>query len=508
MKSIERDIQRTDDVETLQQIARLQALEIDRLHQRLAELTTELAKLQGKDPAEPLQLELDALKALLDKHQRKLFGKSSERRDKEERAKKPKKKRTKFGHRAQPNLPVEPVEHTLPADKRQCPACDGLLEPMSEVTEDSEEITVVERQFKIRRHKRRKYRCRCNGAVVTAPGPRKLVPGGRYSLDFAIAVAIDKYLLHMPLARQVREMATLGLVVDSQTLWEQLQHLARHLMPCYQLVRSYILGADVIAADETWWSVMQKKSSKKWWVWAISTHDAVFYRVDESRGREAARRCLGDFKGVVLCDGYKSYKSLASADPELVIAHCWSHARRKFIEAEKTYPDECQVPLDLIGELFAVEKDAPAADSLEGDAKARALAARAKLREERSRPLVDKLKKWAATQYVLPKSDLGKAITYLTNQLSGLERFLDDPAIPLHNNHMERELRNWVLGRKNHYGSRSRRGTEVAALFYTLIETAHLCGINPAEFLRHAATAAIDYPGTATLPQQLKSSAG
>ena len=494
------DIDQLTDVDTLRQIARLQALENERLHRQLAELTEKLAKLQGKDPTEALQLELDALKSQLDDHQRKLFGKSSERRGKKRPEKTGRKKRTKFGHRPQPNLPIEPVEHTLPADEQGCPACGGELEVMSEVTEDSDEITVVERQFKIVRHRKRKYRCRCNSAIVTAPGPLKLAPGGRYSLEFALRVAIDKYLLHMPLSRQVREMATQGLIVDSQTLWEQLQHLARHLMPCYEHIRSYILGADVIGADETWWPVMQKKSSKKWWVWAISTHDAVFYRVDESRSREAARRCLGDFEGVVLCDGYSAYQSLAKDRPEMVLAHCWSHVRRKFFSAAKAYPEECERALDLIDELFAIEAEAPAPERLEGDAKSDALAQRTKLREERSRPILEELKQWAAAQAVLPKSDLGKAITYMSNQWQGLTRFLDDPVIPVHNNHMERELRNWVLGRKNHYGSRSRRGSEVAALFYTLIETAQLCAVAPAEYLRRAAVQAIEQPGTAMLP--------
>ena len=73
----------------------------------------------------------------------------------------------------------------------------------------------------------------------------------------------------------------------------------------------------------------------------------------------------------------------------------------------------------------------------------------------------------------------------------------------LSNNHMEQELRNWVLGRKNHYGSRSRRGTEVAALFYTLIETARLCDVDPGEYLRRAAMTAIEHPGSAMLPHEM-----
>jgi transposase len=75
--------------------------------------------------------------------------------------------------------------------------------------------------------------------------------------------------------------------------------------------------------------------------------------------------------------------------------------------------------------------------------------------------------------------------------------------VPIHNNHTEQQMRNWVLGRKNHYGSRSQRGTEVAAIFYTLLESAKLCGVNPRDYIRRAAEAAICEPGLATLPHQL-----
>ncbi len=86
---------------------------------------------------------------------------------------------------------------------------------------------------------------------------------------------------------------------------------------------------------------------------------------------------------------------------------------------------------------------------------------------------------------------------------SGLTLFLDDPAVPLDNNGTERALRGVVLGRKNHYGSRSERGTKVAALFYSLIDTAKLCGVEPRDYLLQAAKIAIEVPGTVLLPHDL-----
>jgi transposase len=50
--------------------------------------------------------------------------------------------------------------------------------------------------------------------------------------------------------------------------------------------------------------------------------------------------------------------------------------------------------------------------------------------------------------------------------------------------------RHCSLGRKNHYGSKSRRGTEVAAIFYRLVETANLHGVDPSKYLLEAVRAA------------------
>jgi transposase len=100
---------------------------------------------------------------------------------------------------------------------------------MGEQAEESEEITVIEASYQIVTHRRQKYRCSCNAAVVTAPGPVKLTPGGRYAPEFAVHVAEAKYLDHSPLERQVKAMGRKGLAVDSQTLWDQLVALSANM---------------------------------------------------------------------------------------------------------------------------------------------------------------------------------------------------------------------------------------------------------------------------------------
>ena len=82
-----------------------------------------------------------------------------------------------------------------------------------------------------------------------------------------------------------------------------------------------------------------------------------------------------------------------------------------------------------------------------------------------------------------------------------LKVFVDNPDVPLDNNRTERGIRGPVVGRKNHYGSRSKRGTEVAAPFYSLIETAKLVGVEPRRYLEEAAAAA--KLGRVLLPHEL-----
>jgi transposase len=156
--------------------------------------------------------------------------------------------------------------------------------------------------------------------VETAPGPVRLaarpdVRGRRYAPEFAVEVAIGKYLDHLPLERQARIMGREGLVVDSQTLWDQLAAVADMLWPSAEALRQYVLEAPVIGADETWWRLLQGRGSKRWWVWSVTRDDAVAYTILDSRSQEAARKVLNGYTGIVLADGYGAYDALARASP-------------------------------------------------------------------------------------------------------------------------------------------------------------------------------------------------
>jgi transposase len=488
------------DMGRLRQAAVLLQLENDRLHKRLREIA-------GSDAAR-LQLELDKLREQAARQRQALFGRSSEKQPGSEEAKAPGTQaapRTGHGPRAQEKLPIVEIVHTLEEADMACPCCGGRLGEMSGQFEEADEVDVVERSFRILRRKRQKYRCSC-GAIDTALGAPKHIVGGRYSLDFAIAVVVAKYLDHMPLARQERQMRRHGLEVTTATLFDQIHGLSVHLVPTYEGLLARVLDSPVIGADETTWQMMEKQASKKWWAWSLTCQDAVYYRIAPTRKAEVPADLLAAYSGVVVCDGYASYPKARKmcierrgrrGPPPFTLAHCWSHVRRRFIEALPNYPSAATA-VDLIGKLYEVEREA----ALWPDAATRP-ARIAQLRETRSRPVVRELREWMMAQRVLGQSGLGRAIEYAHGVWAGLELYLGDARIPICNNGAERGMRGIAVGRKNHYGSRSVRGTEVAALFYSLVETAKLAGVDPAAYLRTAALRAIANPGTVTLPSDL-----
>jgi transposase len=108
----------------------------------------------------------------------------------------PKQPQKGHGPRPQPQLAMLDVPHEMDAADQICKSCGGHLDPWDGQFEESEEIDVIERQFVIKKHRRQKYRCTCGACIETAPGPLKLFEGARYSIDFAVDVAVQKYLDH------------------------------------------------------------------------------------------------------------------------------------------------------------------------------------------------------------------------------------------------------------------------------------------------------------------------
>jgi hypothetical protein len=233
-------------------------------------------------------------------------------------------------------------------------------------------------------------------------------------------------------------------------------------------------------------------------VWNLSTPEVIVYRMMPSKSEEDGRKVLGSYKGTLVADGYIVYDNLKRAGP-FRLANCWAHVLRHAEDAFENFPVACGELLKMIRELYDIEREVPG--PFPGTEDAQRL--RHRLRQERSRPLTKTIYEWLFAQQGLPRSEFGQLVNYILERWKGLTVFLEDPLVPLDNNAAERALRGPVLGRKNHYGSRSQRGTLVAAILYSLCETAKLHGLDPRAFLIAATKAAIRNPGAITMPEDL-----
>lgn len=489
------------------------AVELKVLLRRLSELRTQLTRLKGGEHRAQLELEIRGLESRLADAQKEAYGTSkSERRKRRSAAPRERAIQTGHGPTSHPSLPRDTVLHTLDEADQMCPCCGETLLEMTGQFESSELIIAVERSYRIQDHDRQKYSCRC-GHIDTALGVEtRMVPGGRYDLSVAAQVATDKYLDHLPLERQVGRMARQGLVVTSQTLWDQLFALYVLLLPTFAALKADCLAQELLHLDETRFRKMGKGGSKKWWLWVASGAVAVVFHMLPSRGTEAAKVVLDGYSGIVVSDGYKVYQSLAKLgalakqttsdpaerpSPDFTHAACWAHARRPLFAAENN-TDAVTDVLDLIEQLFHVEararKRAEAGEDL--------LAVRKELREAESRDIIEKIKTWRTEQRPLPKSKHDAGVGYLKNYWKELTVFLEDPHIPLDNNAAERDIRGPVIGRKNYYGVKSQRGAEVAAAFFSFFATCRRVGADPHEWLMAAALVAKANPNATLTPAQ------
>ncbi|MBN1917455.1 MAG: IS66 family transposase [Verrucomicrobia bacterium] len=475
------ELEREQDIEHLRRVALAMHAQIEQLVAALTRKCTELEALKGSK--DELQQTLALIEKLTQQQralatQRAAGAPPAAKTDDESPTPPRRRARSKTGPTSQLKLPV--IEHvcTLPESERVCDSCGRTLDEMSGQYEESELIDVVEVAYHVKHVKRQKYRCRCGSCITTAPGPERAIAGGRYSLDVAIKIILDKYLYHLPLARQSRIMEEHGLVITPQALWDQLYAVAQRLQITITGLIEHVMAQPVIGLDQTGWPRLDSAGTKPWQMWCVTAPGAVVHRIRDDKSAATFKRLVGDYRGVIVCDALKTHEAGARASPGIVLAGCWAHCYRKFEEAEPDHPEAGRA-LELIGKLYEIDALA------DGD-----LVRLAELRRTESVAVLAALETWLWEQATLKTLSIGKAAAYVIANWDRLKRFIDDPRIPLDNNATERGIRGPVVGRKNYYGSKSRSGTEVASTFYSLLETAKLHDVDPREYLRAAILAA------------------
>jgi transposase len=343
--------------------------------------------------------------------------------------------------------------------------------------DQSVEITVVERRYKKIVHKRKKYRLKKEfeaglgkQMMIAAPGAVKLVPGGSYSIDFTVTSIVDKYVNHIPLERQCRAMDSLGLHnMHTQVLYNLARLAGEHLAEVVERIKDEVLSQALVHSDETPWPINNGKDSNGY-MWIVSNNRGSYYRFEPTRSGKVVKETLEGYAGVVMSDAYSGYYQFKKSQTQ-DLALCHAHARRNFWDIKDDNPIANEI-IDLWEELFKIERVARDFDELRS------------LRESKSKPIIEKMKKWLDEQLLesRPESHFRKAIQYSLNHWKELTKFLENPIIPLTNNEAERTIRHAVMGRKNFYGSRSIDGADLCALMYTIIESCKKIELDPRDY--------------------------
>ena len=443
-----------------------------------------------------LKEELAQAKAEIRKLNQRLFGRKSERRaasgrsnllEQAEAESKPKRKRGAqpghpgHGRRDHSHLPPREESIEAPQDRRICPRCGRLMREMAD-TEDSEQIEIeVELYRRVLRRKRYRSVCSCHGCVrtITAAAPPKLIPKSRLGTSLWVHLLLAKFAFYQPIARVLGSLKQHGLDLPLGSVTDGLRRIEPMLRPVYDALVHRNRQSVFHQADETRWRVFVETTGKtgfRWWLWVFADGQTVIYKIDPSRSHQVPQDHLGeDALGVLFVDRYAAYKSTdAVKSGSLLLAFCWAHVRRDFLEVGKGYPELVEWAVEWlkrIRQLYHINRlrlKHSIGSAGFNDA------------EGKLRTAIEQM----AAQFTLELAEeklrqpCCKALQSLQNHWEGLVRFVDDPGIPMDNNGAERLMRGPAMGRKNYYGCGSKWSGRLTETMFSILATLACWNIN------------------------------
>ncbi|WP_112772916.1 IS66 family transposase [Ensifer adhaerens] len=405
----------------------------------------------------------------------------------------------KRGRRPLPEtLPRERVEYDLPDDQKACPCCHGQMHRMGETVTEQLHIEV---KAKVLQNVRFKYACRhcdrtgINTPVVTAPMPTQPLPGSIATASTLAFALVHKYVDGTPLYRLAQTFERAGVPVSRGALghWV-IGSSEKHLHRIYDALRLRLRSQPLIHGDETTVQVLKEKDKEATstsYMWAYrsgedSDEPIVLLDYQPGRGQIYPQTFLGDYRGILMSDGYSAWRTLESATQ----LGCMAHSRRRFVDALKARKKGGGPPeqaLRFFEQLYRVERQARDRKPEDGETQADRIR---RFRQQHSVPVLNALKVWLdeIAPKVLPDSKLGDAVSYTLNQWEYLTRYTDDGRMPIDNNLLERDIRVFATGRKSWLFSDTVDGAKASAVIYSLMVTCRACSVEPLAWLRHVLT--------------------
>ena len=380
------------------------------------------------------------------------------------------------------------IEHRHEPESCTCGKCGKDLVKIGE--DITEQLDVEPAKFFVHRHIRPQYACKNCETITAAPIPPAVIDGGMAAVGLLVWVIISKYLDHLPLYRLEQIAARENLVLSGSTLAEWVGRIGVALQPLVDRLIWHLLQGDTLHADETPVAQLDpgKGKTRKAYLWAYRSNDLqgdrpriIVFDYRQGRSGEFARQFLGTWKGHLMVDDYSGYKALFAStghSPDCIELACLAHARRKFFDLHQANQSPMALEaLQRIAGLYAVE----------AESKALSTEARQQLRAEKSLPQLNAFHDWLVKTRVgiANGGTSAKAIDYTLRRWPALIRYAETGYLPIDNNPIENCIRPIALGRRNWLFTGSERAGIRAAAIQTLLGTAKLNGLNPADWLRN-----------------------
>ena len=274
---------------------------------------------------------------------------------------------------------------------------------------------------------------------MTAPPAPKLIPKGSYGISIWVHVLLDKYASYRPTERLLGQLQEYDLDLPAGTVNDGLCRIEPMLLPVYEALCQRNRQGDFHQGDETRWLVFAQLDGKKghrWWLWVILGADTTIYLLDQSRSHDVPEAHFGpQASGTLEVDRYSGYKAMTQVKSgSMVLAFCWAHVRRDFVEVGKSEPALAPWALSWlrrIREVYRINRQR--LDDRPGSAKFNK-------QDALLRQAMEAIRLTAVEELSEPKfrTPCRKALQSLQEHWAGLMRFVDDPRIPMDNNASER----------------------------------------------------------------------
>lgn len=461
-----------------------------------AEVCLDAAEVSGEDPE-------DALEESLRRERRK---------------RRPGKQKELLG-----KLELRVEEHTLEEDELEARFPGGYRRLPDDITTTLEYVPA---RFVATEHHIGVYTDPAGKEFVRAEGPKKLLNHSVLSPSLAAAILNGKYTNALPLHRLEGEFRRSGVELTRQTMSRWVVSLSeRYFEPLCGVMAERLREAELVHADETPFVVKEDRKEKgsktaDSYMWVYHTADRCgsppIFIYDYQRDRKGihAEEFLGDFRGILMTDGYEPYHTLAKGSGGRIrVAGCWAHCKRKFAEVVKASPSSAKgsVAWEANNRIAAIYH-------VDNMTKGERPEERQVHRETVVKPLVDAFFAWAAeTVDKVGTKKTQEALRYALKQEPYLREFLRDGRIPLDNSDAERSIRSFCVGKHNWHVIETKRGAKASGILYSITETAKANGLKVYDYLKYVLEDMLEHEGeitkeylktivpwSASLPESLK----